>query len=107
MTIGILNGNGYGIYLLNITLNPASVAAATVAEQTFTVTGLRTSDFVSLAKPSATAGIGIVSCRVSAADTLAVQIVNPTAGSIDPPSESYFLTVLRPESGVGATKIGD
>lgn len=79
-----------------VTLDPAAVAASTTAEQTFTVTGLGINDIpIALIKPSATAGVGIVGLRVSAANTLAVTFVNATAGPIDPPSEKYRLVVIR------------
>lgn len=107
MSTGITNGNGYGIYIVSSTINPAAVAAATSAEQTFTVAGLKLGDTVFVNKPTATAGVGIVGARVSATDTLALTFMNATAGSLDPASESYIIIVLRPETGVAATKISD
>lgn len=78
------------------TLNPASVAAATVAEQTFTVIGLTTSDTVYVNKPSLTANCGIVNVRVSAADTLAITWVNiNTVSACDPASEVYRVVAIR------------
>lgn len=107
MTTGITMGNLYGAYIISATLDPASVAAATSAEQTFTVTGLKTTDQVKVSKPTATAGLGIVNVRVSAADTLAITFMNATASPIDAGSEVYTLTVLRPEAARIATAIGD
>ena len=67
------------------TQSPASVAANTTAEQTFTVTGLATTDFVfAVNKPTAQAGLGIVNWRISAANTLAVTYSNDTASPITP-----------------------
>jgi hypothetical protein len=80
------------------TINPASVASATSAEQTFTVTGLLVGDIPVVVKPTATAGVGIVNARVSAADTLAVTFMNATAGAVDPASETYTVLVFRPAS---------
>lgn len=100
-------GNLYGAYYISTTINPASVAAATAAEQTFTVTGLRVNDQVVVTKPTATAGLGIVNARVSAADTLAITFMNATAGAIDAASETYTIAVYRPESQVIATAIRD
>ena len=52
------------------TQSPASVAANTTAEQTFTVTGLATTDFVfAVNKPTAQAGLGIVNWRIIARPT--------------------------------------
>lgn len=83
------------IRVYTATIDPASVAAATSAEQTFTVTGLATTDKVIVSKPTATAGVGIVNARVSAANTLALTFMNATAGAIDPASESYTIMAFR------------
>ena len=72
-----------------VTVNPASVAANTSAEQTFACTGLLVTDLVVVSKPTLTAGLSIGSSRVSAADTLAITFVNSTAAPIDAASESY------------------
>jgi hypothetical protein len=80
----------------DVVINPASIAANTTAEQTFTVNGLGVNDIpLTLIKPTATAGVGIVGLRTSAVNTLAVTFVNATAGPIDPPSETYKLVVIR------------
>lgn len=80
----------------DVTLNPASVAANTTAEQDFTVSGLGINDIpLSLIKPTLTAGIGIGNIRVKAANTLSVTFINATAGAIDPASETYKLVVIR------------
>ncbi len=78
------------------TINPASIAAATSAEQTFPVTGLAVNDVPVVIKPTATAGVGIVNARVSATDTLAITFMNATAGALDPASESYTILAFRP-----------
>jgi hydrogenase maturation factor len=107
MSIGITNGNAYGIYVISSTLDVASVAANTTAEQTFTVNGLKVGDAVIVNKPSANAGLGVVNARVSAANTIAITFVNATGSGIDPSSESYTIVIFRPESQVAATKISD
>lgn len=86
------------IDVLTATLDPASIAAATTAEQTFTVNGLKAGDLVFVIKPTVTAGIGIVNSRVSAANTLAIQFVNATAAAVDPPAETYLVLAVRPET---------
>jgi hypothetical protein len=84
--------------VVTFTYDPASIAAATTAEQTVTVNGLRVGDYVmDVSKPTLTAGVGIVNCRVSAANTLAITWVNATAAAVDPASETYSLLVMRPE----------
>ena len=76
-------------------LTPASVAAATTAEQVFTVTGLATTDKVFVNKPSLNAGVGIANARVSAVDTLAITYVNATAAAVVPTAETYLVVAIR------------
>lgn len=78
------------VYHTSATLSPASVAANTSAEQTFTVTGLAVGDAVSVNKPTAQAGLGIVGCRVSAANTLAITFGNFTASPIVPTAAEVY-----------------
>ncbi len=84
------------IHVYTQALDVASVAAATSAEQTFTISGLETTDTViNLVKPSLSAGLGIGNARVSAANTLAITFVNATAAAIDPASETYTVVVMK------------
>jgi hypothetical protein len=89
-------GNVWKIGSFTVTLTPASVANATSAEQTFTMTGLLTTDFVYVNKPTAQAGLGIAGARVSAVNTLAITFGNFTAATITPTaSEVYVVNVVR------------
>ena len=89
-------GNVWKNGVFTVTLSPASVANATSAEQTFTMTGLLTTDYVYVNKPTAQAGLGIVGARVSAADTLAITFMNATAATITPTaSQAYIVQVVR------------
>lgn len=93
----LLRGNIQGSWLLGVTLSPASVSGNTTAEQTFTVQGLLTTDYVNVTKPTSQAGLGIVNSRVSAANTLAITFANATASPITPTaSEVYTVAVDRP-----------
>lgn len=96
----IADSNCNQIYLAQTTIDVASVAANTTAEQTFTVNGLKTTDVVFVRKPSATAGLGVVNARVSAANTLAITFVNATASPINPAAETYLVAVFRPENAL-------
>lgn len=78
-------------------LNVASVAANTSAEQDFTVSGLKTTDLVFVTKPALSAGLVIGNARVSADDTLSITFGNLTGSAIDPAAETYTIAVLRPE----------
>jgi len=81
------------------TIDPASVAANTTVEQTFTVTGVSSGDYIlSLVKPTLTAGIGIGGYRCSADDTVAITFINATGGAIDPGSETYTILTLSQDT---------
>jgi hypothetical protein len=77
----------------------SEVATITTAAQTVTVPGLKTTDkILGITKPTHQAGLGISNARVSAADTLSIEFVNPTAAGITPTaSESYTALVVREE----------
>lgn len=77
--------------LYSQSLAPTSVAAATTAEQTFTVTGAVVGSVVHVNKPSFQPGLGIAGVRVSAADTIAITYVNATATAIVPATETYLI----------------
>ena len=92
-------GNIQGNWVLSVTLSPSSVANATTAEQTFTLTGAALGDFVDVAKPTVQGGLGIVNSRVSAAGVLAIAFSNSTAATITPTSnEVYQISLTRPEN---------
>lgn len=98
MSSGIITGNVASMGVITTSINVASVAANTTAEQTFSITGLRVGDFVTVLKPSLSAGLGVVNARVSAADTIAISFVNATASPIDPAAENYLVLWVRPDS---------
>lgn len=98
MSVGVIMGNVAAMGIATVTIDPASVATITTAEQTFTVPGLKTGDLAFVNKPSLTAGLGVAGVRVSSANTLAITLVNPTAGSVDAASESWSVLWIRPES---------
>lgn len=103
MAEGITSGNVRGLWLVQFVFDAAAVSTVTTAEQTVTVPGLRPSDVVFINKPSLTAGVGIANARCSAADTLSITYVNPTAGSVNPASETYTALIVRASgSPVGA-----
>lgn len=95
-TVQLPVGNVWKLGVFNLTLSPAAVANATSAEQTFTMTGLLTTDYVAVNKPTAQAGLGIVGTRVSAAGVLAITFGNFTSATITPTaSEVYIVHVER------------
>lgn len=98
MSTLIPRGNIASIFAVSITFDPANVATATTAEQSVTIPGLKVGDFVFWQKPTNTAGVGVVNARVSAADTLQLIFVNPTAGGVNAASETWQFLVFRPEA---------
>lgn len=77
-------------------LSPAIVAANTTAEQTFTISGLATTNIpLSVIKPTAQAGLGIVGFRISATDTLAITFSNNTASGITPTAAETYKVVVK------------
>jgi len=73
------------------TLTPTVVSAGMPVEQTFTVTGLDTTDTVTVNAP----GPAIFNARVSATNTLAITFMPPAAGSYTPPSGTYRIVAIR------------
>ena len=87
--------------VISVTLSPVAIVLNTTAEQTFTVNGLLPGDFVSCNKPTSQAGLGIVGCRVSAANTFAITFSNNTGSSITPTAaQVYKILVARPDSTI-------
>lgn len=75
-------------------LTPALIAAAGLAEQTFTVSGLTTSDTLTVNGPSPAADTALVHARVSAANTLALQF-QTLAVNLTPTSGTYRILAVR------------
>lgn len=85
------------IFTVSASLTPASVATVATAEQTFTVNGIQATDLTLLASyPARTNSVAPVECRASAANTIAITYVNPTAGNLTPPAGTYSFLVVRP-----------
>lgn len=99
MSTSLPRGNILKMFAVGVTYDPASVATITTAEQDITVPGVNVGDIViAINKPTLTTGVTIGNARVKSANTVAVQWVNPTAGSVDPASETYTIVIARPES---------
>jgi hypothetical protein len=81
---------------IDVTWNPASLAANTTVEETVTVAGLKVGDIIlSIIKPTYTSGFMVVQGRVSAADTLAIQVTNGTLVASNPASEVYTVIYIK------------
>ena len=94
----IARGNIINEKLIAVTLAPGVCAAATTTEQAFTVPGVQVSDFISAqASVAQIAGVSIVNCRVTGANTVAITFMNATAGGITPAAGAYGMIWGRPE----------
>jgi hypothetical protein len=84
---------------VQVTYDPASLAATTARNDTVTVTGLQTTDLIrggSVANVVLEAGLVVSMIDVSAADTIRFRLHNPTAGAIDGASLVHTILVERP-----------
>lgn len=91
-----------GNLTVTTTLTPAAVAATSMAEQLFTVTGATLGSLPIVNKPTTQAGLGIGNVRVSAENQVAITFLNNSSGAITPTAaETYsfaFLPTLSPAS---------
>lgn len=97
MAVSTLVGNILGMAVIQVPLTPVSVNANTTVEQTFTVSGVKLTDYIELAPPSLVTGILVAESRVTAANTIAISFANVTAGPLTPPVGTYQFLVIRPE----------
>jgi hypothetical protein len=110
MSVGIINGNTAGLYIITATITPASVATITAAEQSFTLTGkgiLARDNVIAVIPPSEVAGVSLTYARVTGANTVAIKFVNPTAGSVTPPSGAYTFVIGRTDGLLPAQIVAD
>jgi hypothetical protein len=124
-TVQIPTGNLWKVGTFSVSLTPAALSTGpSVGEQTFVGTaatasttqyfpaiGLLTTDRVLVHNPAAqTAAVGILDCRVSAADTLAIKFLatagtpTPAAGTAAAP---YYVTVFRQQPNWTAPATGN
>lgn len=84
-----------GVNIIAPTLTPASVAANTCAEQTFTATGVATDQMVVVNKPTAQAGLGIGGFRVNTTNRVSITFCNNTGAVITPTAgETYVVGAM-------------
>lgn len=72
-----------------------SISTVSTATTTQTVTGAAAGDTVLITPSTALEAGLVVYGYVSAADTITIVANNPTAGSIDPASRTYYILVLK------------
>lgn len=94
----ILTSNIAEMGVVEVTYNPASQATIDTDEDTVELLGARVGDLVFVNKPTHTDGVALTDARITSADTLSLTWVNPTAGAVDPASETYLVLWVRPDS---------
>lgn len=98
-------GNVIVTTVVDVSWTPTEVATITAPAQTVTVPGVKLGDTVIVTPPAQTAGVTIGSAYVSAADTVSVQFVNPTAGGVTPNAGTHKFTIFRQEGLAGASRV--
>lgn len=80
-----------------VVYNPASAGAAAVTIDTLTLPGAQLGDLVFLVPPAAGLSVAITfgACYVSAANTVKVPLINPTAGALDAASVTCEYVIFR------------
>lgn len=99
MSVGIMAGNVASLTVITATVDLGSVAANTSEEETATLLGAKLGDVVLCIDSSLNAGQVIAQARVSAANTVTLQVINTTASAIDAASKTMTFLVARPEGG--------
>jgi hypothetical protein len=99
--------------VVDISWTPSAVATITTASQTVTVPGVKAAITAALSStgraipadavvgiipPSHVAGVSATVGWVSADDTVSVIFVNPTAGSVTPPSGTWRFVIMSQDS---------
>jgi hypothetical protein len=81
--------------LVQLSLTPAAVATIVAPYQNVTIPGVRVGDLVIPMGNPISNNVALVAARVASANTVALQFVNPTAGSLTPTAGTYSFLVLR------------
>ncbi len=105
MSAGLINGNVFSLTVVDVSWTPSAVSTITAPAQTVTVPGVQAGDWVFVCPPAQTAGVTIGSAFVSAANTVSVQFVNPTAGSVTPAAGTHKFFVVRQEGVAGSPRV--
>ena len=79
---------------VKVTQDPASVTAATVSAESFTVPGSQPGMWFLVSAPALEANLALGGAECTTAGTVVVRIANPTAGNIDPASQDFYFLGL-------------
>lgn len=82
--------------VISATLTPASVGSATVATQaSFSVPGVSATDVLTCVNTPISNATAVVKAVATAADTVSLTFVNPTAGALTPTTGAYKFLVIK------------
>lgn len=104
---GLQFGNIRGMTIVEAAVDLGSVAANTSEEETATVPGVKTGDFVVCMDSALEAGIVVANARVSAANTVTMQVINTTGDAVNAASKTMTFLVVRPEGGARKNIVQD
>lgn len=95
----VTRGNSHETFYIQPSITPSAVSANTTAAQTFTVSGLQTTDIVSVLGYNGTQTTGIIIAEADCLtnNVLTIQFGNVTASSATPASGAYSIQVTRLE----------
>jgi len=88
--------------VVGFSITGTSISANLSAEYTVTVNGLAVGDVVCAQGSTGNATI-MLGAYVSAANTLKVRVLNPTAGALTPGNTGYSVLVVRPYPAASST----
>ena len=88
-------GNGNLAQTVTSTINPGGIAAGAEYSTTVTLTGAKTQDAVLWSAGTGTLDELQVTVHVSGNDTVAIEIHNPTAGTITPASATWTFKLVK------------
>lgn len=95
----VANGSGSGTWQKAVTgytasLTPTAVVANDSSEQTYTVTGVTTSQLLlNVIPPSNTGDVGIGSARITGANEVKITWINVHNADVTPPAGTYTFVV--------------
>lgn len=82
--------------VIEASLTPAEVAANSIEEEAFAVTGIVSGAYVSVSPPAITSGAAPMCARASDTDEISITFANDTGGPVTPAAGVYVIHQVRP-----------
>lgn len=80
---------------VTVSLTPASVGIATVADQNVTIAGVEVGDIIIPVQDPITNAVALTKAKCTTAGTVALTFVNPTAGALTPTAGNYTFLIIK------------